>query len=100
MTTRHSVSLRVLPADYSISFRVEPTFVLRSVSSSSASSASEDSEEEGFHIPFTTSPLDECRGATKSAEPVRDVVATTTHKSQAQQQRRKNKKAFTMRSGR
>ena len=46
-----------------IRFAIEPHFTLRACSSPS----SEDSDaEDGFVVPFTTSPLDECRGGSSS----------------------------------
>jgi hypothetical protein len=62
-----------------ICFAVPPTFALRSCSSPS----SEDSDtEDGFMVPFTTSPLDECRGGSSSEKsPTRlRGYAAATHK--------------------
>lgn len=91
----------VLPSDFTFSFLVEPTITFRSCSSSSDG---DEDDDDGFQVPFTTSPLDECRGATKSKESVRGVTlhATTSFaikkKATTAARRRKNAKASTMRA--
>ncbi len=63
-----------------IRFADPPHFTLRSHTSSPSS---EDSDaEDGFVVPFTTSPLDECRGSTASEKSPTKLrgYATTTHK--------------------
>ncbi len=63
-----------------IRFAIEPHFTLRSCSTPS----SEDSDtEDGFNVPFTTSPLDECRGGSSGSEKSPTRVrgyAASTHK--------------------
>jgi hypothetical protein len=60
-----------------ICFAIEPHFTLRSCSSPS----SEDSDcEDGFVVPFTTSPLDECRGSNEKSPTRVRVLYATTHK--------------------
>ncbi len=73
MATTVHPTLRVLPSDYTITFLIEPTITLRSCSSDSSE---EEGDDGGFKIPFTTSPLDECRG-TNSTEKVRDAIEAT-----------------------
>jgi len=63
-----------------IRFAEPPQFTLRSYASSPSS---EDSDaEDGFVVPFTTSPLDECRGGTASEKSPTKIrgYATATHK--------------------
>jgi hypothetical protein len=66
-----------------IRFAVPPVFTLHSCSTPS----SEDSDtEDGFNVPFTTSPLDECRGrvsvssSEKSPTRIRGYAASTHKK--------------------
>lgn len=101
MSTAVSHTMLVLPSDYTFSFLVEPTITLQSCSSSTDGEEEDDSEPQ---VPFTTSPLDECRGATKSKETVRGVTihATTSFvikkKATTAARRRKHTKAVTMRA--
>lgn len=103
ISVTHQQPMLVLPSDFTFSFLVEPTITLRSCSSSSDGDGDEE-DDDGFQVPFTTSPLDECRGATKSKESVRGVTlhATTSFtlkkKATTAARRRKNTKAATMRA--
>lgn len=71
-----------------IRFATEPHFTLRSYA---ASPSSEDSDaEDGFVVPFTTSPLDECRGSVASEKSPTKLrgYASTTHKKKRFQARK------------
>lgn len=96
-------SMLVLPSDMTFRFIAEPTITFRTCSSSSSSDDGYEDDDGGFHAPFTTSPLDECRGATKTAEPSRGVHLHATSSfayTKKAARRRKNAKAATMRAGR
>jgi hypothetical protein len=105
-TTLHVpvLPMLVLPTDMTFRFIAEPTITFRSCSSSSSSDDAYEDDDGGFHAPFTTSPLDECRGATtKTAETNRGVLLHATSSfayTKKAARRRKNAKAATMRASR
>lgn len=100
VSVSHQQPMLVLPSDFTFHFLVEPIITFRSCSSSSDGDGEEE-DDDGFQVPFTTSPLDECRGATKSKEPVRGVTlhaVANKKKATTAARRRKNTKAATMRA--
>jgi hypothetical protein len=81
------MSTTILPATDSFQFVSPPLFTLRFSSSSSslASTISSNiSDSESDEVPYTKSPLDNCRGCTtlvrKTAHTVRGVKYGTAHK--------------------
>jgi hypothetical protein len=99
-------TMLVLPLDKPFCFLTEPSITFRSCSSASSSDDGYEDDDGGFHAPFTTSPLDECRGPmAKTAEASRGVLlhATTSFafkkKATTAARRRKHAKATTLRAG-
>lgn len=91
--------MSILPTDTTFRFIAEPIITFRSCSSCSNDSYEDD--DGGFHAPFTTSPLDKCRGATKTVESSRGVLLHATSSfayTKKAARRRKNAKAATMRA--